>query len=154
MSTVIFLKGGEGLLVEASREALLAVGRATAKIMGMDLLEQGAKAGTGTNCVDIEIENADEVAAGASAGQTLTFFRDGITVTFYQNVFGESKIRVSGEASEEQLRAMGTEVSNRLAQQFAYHRLVTEMKSRGMNIIEDEVEQDGTVRMRVRVYQG
>lgn len=154
MSTVIFMKGGTFLLVEASREVLRTVGQATAKVMGMELLEQGTAIRIGDNCVDLEIENAGEVTAGVSAGQTLTFYRDGITVTFFQDLEGEAKIRVSGDASEEKLRAIGQEVSNRLAQQYAYHRLVTEMKGRGMNIVEEEVEQDGTVRMQVRVYQG
>ena len=52
------------------------------------------------------------------------------------------------------MRAVAEEVARRLAQQYAYHRLVTEMKARGMSIVDEEVERDGTVRMQVRVYRG
>jgi hypothetical protein len=49
---------------------------------------------------------------------------------------------------------MGEALAQKLVQQYAYHRLVSEMKVRNMNVIEEELEEDGTVRMRVRVIQG
>ena len=140
-------------LATASVAALQLAGRAAARIMEMELLEQGAGAAAG-NSVDIGLETAAEVAVGTSVGQTLTFARGGVTVTFYQNLDGEARIRATGEAGAEELRAVAEEVARRLAQQYAYHRLVTEMKARGMSIVDEEVERDGTVRMQVRVYRG
>ena len=140
-------------LATASVAALQLAGRAAARIMEMELLEQGAGAAAG-NSVDIGLETVAEVAAGTSVGQTLTFARGGVTVTFYQNLDGEARIQATGEAGAEELRAVAEEVARRLAQQYAYHRLVTEMKARGMSIVDEEVERDGTVRMQVRVYRG
>jgi len=44
-------------------------------------------------------------------------------------------------------------MANRLVQQYAYHRLITKLKEQNFNIVGEEVEQDGTVRLQVRTFQ-
>ncbi|MCC8190761.1 MAG: DUF1257 domain-containing protein [Planctomycetes bacterium] len=125
---------------------------AAAKSMGLELTDNADA--TTTTCVDLCIDNPDEVASGISAGGEMTFTGNGVTVEFYQDEAGRSAVRVRGNGTKAELRAIGETMAQRVVQQFAYHRIVNEMRQRNMNIVEEEVEQDGTVRMLVRVHHG
>jgi hypothetical protein len=47
-------------------------------------------------------------------------------------------------------RQLGQDLIGRVTQQYVYHRLVTEMKERNMAVVHEEVDEDRTVRIRVR----
>ena len=49
-----------------------------------------------------------------------------------------------------ELRRLGEELIGRVTQQYVYHRIITEMKNRNMAIVDEEVAEDRTVRIRVR----
>lgn len=127
---------------------------AAAASCGLRLDETLAGRDAAGNSVELCLSNADEVTSGLSVGKSTAFRGDGVTVVFHQDEEGNSAVRVSGEKSVEELRAIGENFAKRVVQQYAYHRVVTEMRSRHMNIVEEEVEEDGTVRMLVRVRQG
>jgi hypothetical protein len=130
---------------------LAAAANAAAANLG---LKAGAGAGTGAKTVDLNVNNAGEVVPALSHGEKMTFHGDGVEVAFQLDHSGKPTVRVAGSGSEEELRALGEAMAKRVVQQFAYHRLVEEMRGRNMNIVEEEVDADGTVRMRVRVHQG
>lgn len=115
--------------------------------------ENAGRASLRENCVNINLESGED-APGIPTGDTLSFSRDGVLAEFYIDAAGALAVRVSGRETEERLREIGQELAGRVAQQYAYHRLVTELKARHMNVVDETVEEDGTVRMRVRVYQG
>ena len=52
--------------------------------------------------------------------------------------------------SKAELRRIGEELINRVTQQYVYHRVVTELKERNLAIVDEEVDQDRTIRIRVR----
>ena len=114
--------------------------------------ESHTETSQGKNSVDLAMGNAGKVIDGV--GQSMTFSGDGVTVVFRQDASGNTGVTVHGDRDEEELREIGEKLASAIIQQYAYHRIVTEMKGRGMNIVEEEVEEDGTVRMHVRVYQG
>lgn len=133
---------------------LAAAATAAAASMGLRLDNEGAAGVAAENSVDLCIGNADEAVSGLSAGQSMTFRGDGVTLTFYYDEDGRAAVKASGRGSEAELRALGETMAKRVVQQYAYHRIVMEMRARDMNIVDEEVEADGTVRMRVRVHQG
>ena len=49
-----------------------------------------------------------------------------------------------------QVRKLGEELIGRVTQQFVYHKLMTEMQNRHMSVIEEEVTEDRTIRIRLR----
>jgi hypothetical protein len=49
-----------------------------------------------------------------------------------------------------QLKQMGQDLVERVTQQYVYHRIVTELKERKMNIVDEQVAADRTVTIRVR----
>lgn len=133
---------------------IAAAALAAAQSMGLEQVEDAALAEEFANTVELCVNNTDEVASGLSTGQKMVFHGEDATVVFYLDEEGRAAVSVSGEQSPEELRRIGETMAKRVVQQFAYHRIVSEMKERNMNIVEEEVEQDGTVRMLVRVRQG
>ena len=49
-------------------------------------------------------------------------------------------------------KKIGEELLGHVTQQYVYHRIVTEFKDRNMSIVDEEVAEDHTVKIRVRNY--
>ena len=99
---------------------------------------------------EIEVENSEILGEVASA-QTIVVERDGIRATFTRDERGAMKVCLDGEGhSKEELKRVGQELVDRVTQQYVYHRVVTELKQRNMNIVDEEVAADRTVTIRVR----
>jgi len=149
--TVVLVPAGINLL----SGAMMAAMAATAASMDLCLEpNQAGQALADENSVDLCLDNAAEVTGGLNPGKSVTFAREDLKVIFFQDAEGQTGVRVSGLKSKAELEQLGQTLAQKLVQQYAYHRLVTEMKARNMNVVEEEVEEDGTVRMRVRVIQG
>jgi hypothetical protein len=103
--------------------------------------------------VDISLESSETVTADLAVGEELVFTRDGVRVRFFRDVEGRAGIRVHGHGSRDELRRIGEDFARRIVQQYTYHQLVTELKNRNLNITDELVEEDGTVRLHVRAYQ-
>lgn len=134
-------------IVGAATTAATALGFAVASTKGK------AKAAEAVE-VDIAVEASESVTADLAAGEEITFSREGVEITFYRDVDGRAGIRVHGHKSKEELQKIGEEFAKKVVQQYTYHQLVTELKSRNLNITDEAVEDDGTVRLQVRTFQG
>lgn len=132
---------------------MLAAATVAANAMNLKLEVSDQNKLENENSVDLCLNNASEVTDSLPVGKHLCFTGDGVKVIFFQNADGESMVRVSGQKSEAELKALGDDLSKKIVQQYAYHRMVTEMKARNMNVVEEEIEEDGTVRLRVRVMK-
>ena len=115
--------------------------------------KEDAEVGEGLE-VDISLENSEAVTGELQIGEELVFTRGGVQIRFYRDVEGNSGIRVHGHGSEAKLREIGEEFSKKIVQQYSYHQLVTELKSRDFNVTDEQVEEDGTVRLHVRAFRG
>lgn len=136
------------LLAVAAGAAALGLGYAALNTTEADLV--AAK-----QSIDVDVPHVDEIAGGLALGSELAFQKDDVVVTFHRDAKGHMGVRVHGEnKSDEELAEIGRQMAEGLVQQYAYHRIVSEMKERGMNVVEEEVEADGTVRLQVRVFQG
>ena len=88
-------------------------------------------------------------------GETLVFAKDDIQVVFSRDLRGKLSVRVHSDSlSQAELKALGEEFVAKVTQQYAYHRLMTELQQRNFTVASEETEADGTVRLQVRVYQG
>jgi len=105
--------------------------------------------------VEIAMAKAEGVAANLARGQELVFTHDDVRIVFSRDAAGRSALRVCGQGhTDAELRQIGQTFANRVVQQYAYHRIVTELKQRNGTIVDQQVEQDGTVRLHVRIFQG
>ena len=99
---------------------------------------------------EIEVDNS-EILQASVAQESIVVERNGVRATFSRDERGALKVCMEGEScTKAQLQQIGKDLVDRVTQQYVYHRIVTELKQRNMNIVDEEVQADRTVRIRVR----
>ena len=90
---------------------------------------------TVTSTVETEIPNSEVVADELPPGQTIRIEREGVTIDFGVDERGVCTVCVRGKGGKAELKKIGDEVAGRVVQQFAYHKLMTELKQRNYNVL-------------------
>jgi hypothetical protein len=104
--------------------------------------------------VRLEIERSEVVTDQLGRDQHMTVTRSGITVTFSRDARGRASLHVTGTGQgQEELRALGEELSQRVVQQYVYQKLMDEMRKRGFNVVEEEQNEDRSIRLKVRHWE-
>jgi len=105
--------------------------------------------------IQLEIERSEVVTNQLGRDQHITVTREGVTVTFSRDARGKAMLQVVGTGQEEEvLRALGEELSQSVVQQYVYQKLMDEMRARGFNVVEEEVSEDHSIRLKVRHWGG
>jgi hypothetical protein len=100
---------------------------------------------------EIDIDDSEVLADTSGAEVQMVVERDGIRAVFSRDARGALKLCVEGEGhSKSELKRIGEELIGRVTQQYAYHKIVTELQQRNMSIVDEEVTADRTVKIRVR----
>ena len=151
MSTVLVITP----IIIANWPAITAAVAAAVGTMGFAALQEtevSGRVGTSTtNREEIDVEDSDVLASAAGTAEQIVVERDGVRATFSRDARGQLKLCLEGGGlTKSQLRKLGEELIGRVTQQYAYHRIVTELKERNMTIVDEEVTQDQTVKIRVR----
>jgi len=142
-------------LVVSSWPAITAAVAGAATAMGFSIatpsVDREKKRST-KKTVETEIEDSEIVAEAMERGQKMVVQKGDITIEFGQDARGACTVCVTGEKySEKQLKQIGQDVAGRVIQQFAYHKLMTELKSRNYSIVDEQVLQDESIQVRVRL---
>ena len=104
--------------------------------------------------VRLEIERSEVVTNQLGRDQKISVARDGVTVMFSRDARGKAALCVTGNGqSDAELRALGEELSQAVVQQYVYQRLTDEMRTRGFNVVEEEVNEDRSIRLKVRQWE-
>lgn len=104
------------------------------------------------NRVESEVPHSEVVADSLPKGEKLRIQREGVIVEFGLDERGRCTVCVTGpKHTKAELRRIGDEVAGRVVQQFAYHKLMTELKSKGYNIVNESVQKDASIQLRVRL---
>jgi len=107
---------------------------------------------SGEDRVEAEVPNSEVVLESMPKGEKLRMQRDGVMIEFGLDERGRCTVCASGKKhSKAELRKIGEEVAGRVVQQFAYHKLMTELKSRGYQVMDESVQKDASIQMRVRL---
>jgi hypothetical protein len=100
---------------------------------------------------EIDIEDSEVLHETGSAGGEIVVERSGIRAVFTRDARGALKLCVEGDGhSKAELKQIGEELIGRVTQQYAYHKIVTELQQRNMSIVDEQVSADRTVKIRVR----
>jgi hypothetical protein len=100
---------------------------------------------------EIDVADSEILAGSAGLAEELVVERDGLRAIFSRDERGALKLCLEGEGfSKSQLREIGEELIGRVTQQFVYHRVMSELKERRMHVVEEEMTQDRTIKIRVR----
>jgi hypothetical protein len=107
-----------------------------------------------TRKLTLEIEQSEIVTDALARDQRITVTRGGVTVTFSRDARGKAMVCVSGTGhTDDALRALGQELSQRVVQQYVYTRLMEEMKSRHFVVVEEEKDASHAIRLKVRHWE-
>ena len=105
------------------------------------------------NKAEIELEESEILGEITGVEQEIVVQNAGVTATFTRDERGSLKVCVEGKGySKSQLKEIGEELIGRVTQQYVYHKVVSEMKEQHMTIVHEEMDEDRTVRIRVRNF--
>jgi hypothetical protein len=105
--------------------------------------------------VNLEIANSEVVTGQLGRDQQIRVSRGSVTVTFSRDERGRASVCVSGDGyTGDELRALGEELSQRVVQKYVYQRLLDEMRARQYVVVEEEVDANQAIRLKVRHWDG
>lgn len=100
---------------------------------------------------EIVVDNTDILASRTGVEENIVVEREGVTAIFSRDARGSLKVCLEGQGyTKTELRDIGQELIGRVTQQWVYNRIVTELKQRKMVVVNEEVAEDRTVKIRVR----
>jgi hypothetical protein len=115
--------------------------------VALGIATERASAGT----VQLVMEDSQVVADTLARGESFTVQREGITATFQRDGRGRCTVHLSGEGkANAELEEAGRELMDRVRQQFAYAKVMAELEGRGFDVVQEQVEADQSIRIRVR----
>ena len=149
-------------VVIAAWPAFSAAVAAAATSLGYSIVEEGLRQSqtnqvneVGERKVSLEIAQSEIVTNQLGRDQQIKVTRAGVTVTFSRDARGRAAICVTGPGhSDEELRTLGEELSQRVVQKYVYQRLTEEMKARQFLVVEEEVDENNAIRLKVRHWDG
>jgi hypothetical protein len=119
-----------------------------------DLNATGTETAAGPRKVSLEVPQSEIVTAQLGRDQRITVARDGVTVTFSRDERGRASICVTGSGqSDEALRTLGEELSQRVVQHYVYQRLMDEIRARPFVVVEEERDESHAIRLKVRHWE-
>jgi len=153
MSAVVFMVlalAGGPVFAAAVAVAGAAVGLKAVSLLA-DRQRQGA---TVDESVDVQVPNSHALANTVDEGDILPLEGNGFKVTFAKDGRGNCSMRVEGKGkTDAELEALGRDLINRVAQQYAYQKLSAELKKKGYSFVQENVEEDNTIRLTVRRWK-
>jgi hypothetical protein len=144
-------------LVVATWPAFSAAVVAAATSLGYTLVSGSAQTQVEedqTRKLNLEIAQSEIVTDALGRDQRIVASRGGVTVIFSRDARGKASICVSGTGhTDEVLRAVGEELSQRVVQKYVYQRLMEEMKARQFVVVEEETDENDAIRLKVRHWE-
>ncbi len=109
---------------------------------------------TAPHRIELEVPQSEIVTSQLARDQRIVVSRDGVTITFERDARGRASLCVSGQnRTDEELRALGQELSGRVVQHYVYQRLMDEFRARKFVVVEEETDANQAIRLRVRHWE-
>ncbi len=103
--------------------------------------------------VEVSLEGSEIIADSMKRESEFVIAKGDITARFSRAADGRCTVHVSGHnLTEEELSSAGRELIGKVTQQYAYNRVVSEMKKQGFTVTSEEVAADKTIRINVRKF--
>jgi len=101
--------------------------------------------------VNLEIAQSELVTSQLGRDQQLRVTRGGVTVAFSRDARGKAAICVTGPGyTDDELRGLGEELSQRVVQKYVHQRLLDEIRARQFVVVEEEIDENQAIRLKVR----
>jgi hypothetical protein len=130
---------------------------AAAAALGYSIVSGVAEAGEAgqnekqTTKVQLDIAQSELVTDRLGRDQQITVRAEGVTVTFSRDARGRATLCVTGTGqTEDVLRALGEQLAKRVIQQYVYQRLIEEIRLRQFVLVEEYVDDNNAIHLKVR----
>jgi hypothetical protein len=149
-------------VVIAAWPAFSAAVVAAATSLGYTIVQEGIQQSQTSNVnevgerkVNLEIEQSEIVTNQLGRDQRIRVVRGEVTVIFSRDARGKASVCVTGPGhSDEELRALGEQLSRRVVQKYIHQRLLEEIRARQFVVVEEEVDENQAIRLKVRHWDG
>ena len=149
-------------VVIAAWPAFSAAVAAAATSLGYTIIHEGIEISQTSNVnevgerkVSLEIEQSEIVTNQLGRDQRIKVTRGEVTVTFSRDARGKAAICVTGPGhTDDELRAIGEQLSQRVVQKYVHQRLLEEIRAREFVVVEEEVDENNAIRLKVRHWDG
>jgi hypothetical protein len=150
-------------VVIAAWPAFSAAVTAAAVSLGYTIVEEGRQqqrqtgkvTQSGERTVALEIQQSEIVTNQLGRDQSIKVVRGDVAVVFSRDARGKASICVTGPGhSDEELRALGEQLSQRVVQKYVHQRLLDECRAREFIVVEEEVDENNAIRLKVRHWDG
>jgi hypothetical protein len=106
-----------------------------------------------TNRVEIEMTNSD-VLQNVATDQEIVLTKGTIEIRVKRDARGRCTVCATGAGhTKAELKKIAEDFTERMTQCFVYNRVMTELKSKGFQVVNEERMQDETVRINVRRWE-
>ena len=113
-----------------------------------DLLDQAED-----SSVEVQLAGSEVIADSMQRDSRFAITNGDITATFMRGADGSCSVHVAGKnRTQQELTEAGNQILGQITQQYAYNKVVTELKSQGFAITQEDVSADKSIRIRVSKY--
>lgn len=102
--------------------------------------------------IEMEMSNAEVIGAALSREQSVQFEKGGVVATFSKDARGGLSLHVEGEGSRVELGQIGQQLLNQVRQQYATEKVKSELLSQGFTLVDEQVDEHGSIRLKVRKF--
>ncbi len=151
MSTVIVLTpviiASWPTILAAVTGAATALGLVVKETVKQDIKQQQAV----EQSVEIELSNSEVLAQNLASGKEVVVAKGDIEIKVGRDERGRCTVCAKGKGhTKAELKQIAEEFSRKMTQCFVYNRVATELKSKGFQMVNEEVMDDQSIRINVR----
>lgn len=115
---------------------------------------RGRRRGKSADEVEVSLEQSEVLAEAMQRDTTFTASKGDIRVTVSRDIRGQLRVSASGaNVAKDVLRREAETLTNSIVQQYAYHKLMTQLKERGFQVTRESVTEDRRIRLTVRRHR-
>jgi hypothetical protein len=155
MSTVLILTP----IIIANWPAITAAAASAAAALGLSVKDAAKDLSQTKTAVsskaEIEIAESNALAESVAANQELVLTKGTIQIKVCRNQRGRISVCAEGTGhSDSELKAAAEEFGQKLAQSFVYNKVMSELRTKGFQVVNEEQLEDESVSIHVRRWEG
>ena len=152
MSTVLVLvpivSGGWPLITAAVAGAASALGLVVKEAAKQEIADANQEQ---LQQVEVELAESEVLAQSMATGQEIVLVKGDIELTVRRDERGRCVVHAAAKGhNKAELKQMADQFTQKLTQCFVYNRVATELKTKGFQVVNEEVMKDESIRINVR----
>ncbi|MFA5555218.1 MAG: DUF1257 domain-containing protein [Phycisphaerae bacterium] len=154
MSTVVILAP----IIISNWPVILAAVTGAASALGFVSVKEAVKAKTevegqvqNKESVELEVQESQVLAESVKTGQEIVLQKGTVELRVFRDERGRCKVCAKGVGhNKAELRTIAQEFMEKMTQCFVYNRVMSEIKNKNFNIVNEEVMDDQSIRINIR----